>query len=122
MERDNSSDSRVTFALDFDNTYTRTPQLWDIFISEARKSGNRVFIVTYRDEELDRDYRLDALERNQLVPVFYTGGVAKKFFMQRAGFNIDVWIDDKPETLFENSPMTPDKLAEWRKMNGEKAA
>lgn len=115
-------DKRVTFALDFDNTYTRTPQLWDMFISEARKSGNRVFIVTYRDEKLDRDDRLDILEKVHLVPVFYTSGVAKRFFMQRAGLNIDVWIDDRPETIFENSPITIDGLAEWRKKNDEEAA
>lgn len=107
----------MTFALDFDGTYDQDPVLWDSFIASARRSGHRVVIVTYRNEELDPDPLLDKLRDVLLVPLYFTNGVAKKWYMKHFGVPVDVWIDNQPETLFENSSGSPSSLEEWRYKN-----
>jgi hypothetical protein len=57
------------------------------------------------------------------VEVVYTCGGAKKWWCEQfTEFqNVDVWIDDRPETVLFNSPMTIDELAEWRAENAAAA-
>lgn len=109
----------MNIALDFDSTYTADPYLWDLFIAGCRDLGHEVRIVTARDERFDRTAALVELE--QRVPVVYCRGVAKKWFMTHfgEGFSPDIWIDDRPESIFTNSEFAPDKLAEWRANRGE---
>ena len=103
----------TTIALDYDETYTADPKLWAPFLSLAKLNDVRVVIVTFRDEQLDR---ID-VTRLRDIPIYYTGGVAKEFFMLHFGEPIDVWIDDKPKTIFENSTFSPEGLAKWRENN-----
>ena len=104
----------MKIALDYDHTYTADPGFWYAVITIAQNCGHEVRIVTARDERYDRTEALVALEQH--VPVVYCRGVAKKWFMTHfgEGFNPDIWIDDKPESIFENSSFSPDKLHEWR--------
>jgi hypothetical protein len=104
----------MKIALDFDNTYSADPNFWNLFLRITKICGHEVRIVTARDERFDRTAALVELE--QRVPVVYCRGVAKKWFMTHfgEGFAVDVWIDDKPESILINSEFAPDKLAEWR--------
>lgn len=104
----------MKIGLDYDHTYTADPTLWLEFIDIAVALGHEVRIVTARDERYDRTQALVDLE--QYVPVIYCRGVAKKWFLTHFGdgFSPDIWIDDKPESIFKNSDFAPDKLLEWR--------
>lgn len=104
---------KTVIALDYDNTYTRHPEYWNTAIHLGKAHGIRYVIVTYRDERFDRTAELDLLSIT--VPVYYTRGVAKKFFMEHFGEHIDNWIDDRPETILSNSTATPDVLSDWRR-------
>jgi len=104
----------MKIALDYDNTYSLDPIFWDTFIRGCEIRGIDVRIVTARDERLDRSAPLVELEKK--ISVIYTRGVAKKWYCAHfgEGFIPDVWIDDKPESILQNSPMTPEFLVEWR--------
>jgi hypothetical protein len=80
-----------TIAVDYDNTYSDDPELFELFIKTAQSRGHIVAIVTARGE-------------SQPVPVkscevFYTDGALKSPFMREQGLEIDIWIDDWPEII-----------------------
>ena len=112
----------MKIAVDYDDTYTRDPALWEGFMRSAHDAGHEVRIVTIRDDRRDRDRVL--MRAENVWGVIYTRGVAKKFWCEHFGdgFVPDVWCDDRPETVHNNSTMTPNALALWRQANREKAA
>lgn len=101
----------MKIALDYDKTYTLDPTFWNIFIASARERGDHeVRIVTARSPTLDN---IDGKVGN--VPIIYCDGVAKKFVCTHyAKWVPDIWIDDKPENINNNSTATPEQLDEWR--------
>lgn len=84
----------MNIALDYDATYTRDPEMWNIFIANAHLSGHIVYCVTMRYSHEGDDVRA-ALE-DQVNYIFFTGRKAKKEFMYAKDIAIDVWIDDTP--------------------------
>ena len=84
----------MNIALDFDDTYTRDPELWDQFISIARSRGHDIRVVTFRKSTM-RDSALD----NIGIPVIYTEFTQKRKFTNKLGWIVDVWIDDSPEFI-----------------------
>ncbi len=106
-------------ALDYDQTYTTDPEMWDGFIAAARRRGHDIRIVTVRDERFDRTLPIIELEKS--IEVIYTRGVAKRWFCERFcdDFQPDIWIDDRPQTIHANSDFTAQQLDEWRKSRGE---
>jgi hypothetical protein len=109
----------MKIALDYDQTYSADPHLWTDFINSSRRLGHDVRIVTARDDRFDRTDPLIRVE--QFLPVIYTRGIAKKWFLTHfgQGFVPDVWIDDKPESILANSTVTQEALADWRANRGE---
>lgn len=84
----------MIIALDYDGTYTADPALWDAFILAAKASGHTVLCVTMRHPS-------EAIEMP--CEVVYTSRKAKVPFTARAGIRVNVWIDDSPHWLLENS-------------------
>jgi hypothetical protein len=112
----------MKIALDFDNTFTLDPAFWFEFIELCRVFNVEVFIVTVRDSAFDRCELLDEVAKQ--VDVYYTDGVAKKWWMTHFAMSEhrtpDIWIDDKPESVLSNSPATPEFLALWRSSGANK--
>lgn len=107
----------MKIALDYDKTYTLDKEFWDDVIYRAEKRGHEVRIVTTRSPSLDliTDDRLPC----QGFPVVYCDGVAKRFHCHffaddYKGWDPDVWIDDKPEGVDNNSTATKEILQKWR--------
>lgn len=83
----------MTIALDYDDTYTVDPDMWNEFIFLANKFGHLVVCVTLRHKH----------EPVQIpATVFYTGRQGKLEYMQKAKVKIDVWIDDCPYNILPN--------------------
>lgn len=109
----------LKIAVDYDDTYTADPELWYDFMRTAQDRGHKVFICTYRDDRYDVDAELSYLEVQ--FEIVYTRGVAKKWWCEQFGpGEVDIWIDDKPERIYENSSMPVEKLVEWREGNMQK--
>lgn len=83
----------MKIALDYDETYTADPELWDKFIASC-EGKHEVWIVTMRRPTAPIDVN---------YPVIYTSRQAKMEFCLNIGHIFDIWIDDTPEWIFTNS-------------------
>lgn len=109
----------MKIALDYDNTFNLDRDFWTEFAEMAEEWGHEVRIVTARSPTDDR------LASNRVagLPVVYCDGIAKRFFCRWFvdktatdvhGWNPDIWIDDKPESIGQNSSATEEILKNWR--------
>lgn len=88
----------MNIALDFDDTYTRDPGMWNDFIDMSKRKGHDIRIVTFRKSTMT-DPALDWLA--QKIPVIFTEYTQKRSFCNNMGWLVDVWIDDSPEFIVE---------------------
>ena len=89
----------MILSLDYDDTYTKDPEFWDIFIRMAKHKGHKVICLTMRRE----DELGDIPEKfKSEVPIFCSGRKAKALYAMSKGLLIDVWIDDSPYWLNHN--------------------
>ena len=86
----------MILALDYDNTFTRDPELWKDFVLRCRESGHKVFCVTCRRPTYENETELEEAFSGCDVLIFYTSLAPKLDYMQKRGITIDVWIDDDP--------------------------
>lgn len=105
----------MQIALDYDETYTADPIFWEAFMKLASEHGHNVYIVTLRNGVVDHSQQLSNLA--EFTPIFFTDGNPKEQYLLERGMHIDIWIDDKPESIANGSAMSPGELAEWRKNN-----
>jgi hypothetical protein len=98
----------MTISIDFDKTFAADPSLWGEFARQAKADGNTVVMVSRReDTPEDRqtvtrtlgDYA-DAFSEVLLVG----GDTLKDDAAKAAGIDVDVWVDDSPQTVREAKP------------------
>ena len=86
----------MNLALDFDETYTLDPETWNKVIQLFLTSGHKVYCVTKRYEHLSEDIK-NVLD----IPIIFAPrSVAKMQAVKSVGIKIDVWIDDKPQSIY----------------------
>jgi histidinol phosphatase-like PHP family hydrolase len=87
----------MLIALDYDKTYTADKVLWNKFIQTANEHGHKIicFTMRYPDERI--------LNMPSDIEIHYTSRKAKKVWAEQNGFLVDIWIDDRPAWLFEDS-------------------
>lgn len=87
----------MRIALDWDDTYTADPELWEYFISGAKKRGHKiVFVTCRRDTEENRE-----IIQHPTELVVFTNLAPKRDYMERLNMPVDIWIDDLPECVKE---------------------
>lgn len=94
----------MNISLDYDDTYTRDPDGWDVIIAFLRHRGHKVYVVTWRHPNTAGEIfkKLD----DKVDGIFTTGHQAKQSYMYKHCIRIDVWIDDMPSAiLFDNSTL-----------------
>lgn len=89
----------MKLAIDYDDTYTRDPELWDMFIKTCLHRGHSVYCVSARPEGHMDVVRETIGKVIGPVRCFGTGLEAKRSFMESKGHKFDVWIDDTPEAI-----------------------
>lgn len=92
----------ATFAIDYDGTISAHPELFKKFIMDIFQSGNLAVIVTMRYDDSSEHIPSHHLP-SMPVPILYTGRRAKQSFCEDAGMKIDIWVDDKPHWIFQDS-------------------
>lgn len=114
----------MTVSIDFDRTFAADPSLWGEFARKAVADGNTVVMISRRPEE-DRATVMEALGdyADAFSQVLLVGGdTLKGDAAQAAGIEVDVWVDDSPQTI--KPPMdcgcdeAPVKLGRSRKRGG----
>jgi len=86
----------MLIALDYDGTYTADPRMWRTFCTMAQSLGHSFVCVTGRavPPDFTRDPPLP-----QGMPIVCAPEGYKRNAALRAGFKVDVWIDDIPEMI-----------------------
>lgn len=68
-------------AIDFDETYTRSPALWDAFLRMAREDGHIVWCVTMRKNRQMEEVHASIGQIIGIDNCVATGGIPKRRFM-----------------------------------------
>ena len=92
----------INISVDFDDTYTRDPEMWNTFIVLAQMSGHKVYCVTARGELYPEEVTEVLESIGVLVGTencIFTDGKQKREFCLSRNININVWIDDMPEAI-----------------------
>lgn len=91
----------MIISIDYDDTFTSDKQLWSGIIDDIQAADNEVVCVSYRfDSKENRDLLKTELPDD--VFVMLTGGKAKEPHARSMGVIVDIWIDDKPETVTQD--------------------
>lgn len=90
----------MIIALDYDGTYTNDPEAWIKFIELFLTAGHEVICVTMRtpDEVTDMCSIL-----KDIIPIIPTSRASKEKFLLKFNIKPDVWIDDNPFWIYEDS-------------------
>lgn len=106
----------MKIAFDYDGTISEDLYGWASVMQMMQERGHEVFVVTFRDRKYDKNENLIFLESQ--YNVYYTGGVAKKWWCEHFGpGEVDVWVDDNPNAILNDSAYSPEQLVEWRKVD-----
>lgn len=90
----------TVFAFDFDNTISRDPEGFLKIMHTLEMRGHVCYVVTARLSTMYPD-DLNFL-KDKGYRVFFTELKAKRKYMQDQGIEIDVWVDDKPEAVYQD--------------------
>lgn len=96
----------MLIALDYDNTWTKAPELWAQLVRDFRAQGHRFICVTSRPETYANKQELST-SIGQHMAVIYCNHTAKAKVAKQRGYKPDIWIDDRPETI-------PTSARQWK--------
>jgi len=106
----------MTISIDFDRTFAADPAMWGEFARKAVADGNTVVMISRRPES-DRQVVTDTLGEyaDAFSQVLLVGGdTLKADAAQAAGIDVDVWVDDSPQTITD-APLPETKKRSRRK-------
>ncbi len=85
----------LVIAIDYDFTYTADPALWYGFIMQAQGHGHTVIRVTGRTEPPFPH----EIQFPKMVAIICAGDEEKAKAAIKAGYKVNIWIDDMPGTI-----------------------
>lgn len=93
----------LNIAIDYDDTFTADPAAIAALANLMRGYGHHVMLVSCRrNTEENVDQIMESLHQHHcMMPIYLTGLGAKRPFMEGHAVNVDIWIDDKPESVKE---------------------
>ena len=93
----------MTISIDFDETFSKDPTMWGEFATKSAADGNTVVMITRREDTPENQAIVEgALGKyaEAFTEVLLIGAAMQKADgAKAAGINVDVWIDDSPETI-----------------------
>lgn len=92
---------RLTFALDFDDTFTACPELWSDFVQKSKELGHSWYMVTARRNTEENVETINALldDWGCQMPIVFSNLGSKLDVMRDRGLKVDIWIDDSPHAI-----------------------
>jgi hypothetical protein len=107
----------VILALDYDDTFTADPILWEHFINKVKERGHSVTFVTSRGYHHSNDYNADIKQdaKRLNIDIVFCFGESKA-----AKFKADVWIDDTPLAIpTDDAVLTRASLLKFKGINAK---
>ena len=88
----------MLIALDYDGTYTADPGRWKEVIRLLQDAGHQFVCVTSRPGTPENKHLLGNAV-GKLMPIIFCNHQPKSQKCAALGYKIDVWIDDRPQTI-----------------------
>lgn len=93
----------MIFGIDFDGTFGADPELFHKFLDLIEASGrHKAVIVTARNKPsfgatgwINGQPLVEVVTKGR-IPVVYAGSNPKREAALKAGYSVDIWIDDYP--------------------------
>ena len=93
----------MIFGIDFHGTMSRDPQAFRMLANMLQSRGHTCVLVTGIED--GDEYAAEVRrEVGDLMPIVFAAGAWKRQAAERAGYKVDVWIDDNPEYVAEQDP------------------
>lgn len=89
----------MTIAFDIDGTISLDPDTFYRVIREFRMAGWTTIIVTGAEQPPEKLKRLK-IDSDDL-PIIVSAGMFKEQSARKAGYKVDVWVDDMPGVIQE---------------------
>jgi hypothetical protein len=90
-------------AFDYDGTWTRAPALFREVVEMFQVAGHTCLLVTGRMDEHGYGNEVRAAIGN-IMPVIFADKTWKREAARAAGYEVDVWVDDRPEYVALQDP------------------
>lgn len=86
----------LTISFDFDGTFAADPQAWTQVVKLLQLADHKCVLCTNRPADWG-----DAVETlvAGIMPIVFAGTDSKYNAMRKAGYKVDIWIDDMPEYI-----------------------
>lgn len=98
-----SDERKMIISIDYDDTYTKDPLLWNLFAQQAMERGHKVYCISARSEQHMDDPKMTIGRVIGVENCFGTNLRPKRASMlETHKIRVDVWIDDMPEMIVEN--------------------
>jgi len=92
----------MIISIDYDDTYTKDPETFNQVIKLFQEAGHTVICVTLRHPFQGEEVKNSI--GKVVSDVLFTSGQMKKEYAIKAGYKINVWVDDLPEMIAEMTP------------------
>ncbi len=93
----------MVFAVDYNQTYNLDPEAFREMIVNLKKRSHTCIMVTSRHDGTPEAEEVRTAIGN-LVPIVFAGDVWKDEAARAAGYNVDVWLDDRPAGIRSHRP------------------
>lgn len=95
---------KLTIGVDYDGTITADVHLLRAWMSEAVSRGHRVVVVSSRCDTVQSRQAISGHVPSG-VEVYLTNHHPKREHVTAAGVTVDIWVDDKPESIWNAGPL-----------------
>lgn len=90
----------MIYGVDYDGTWTSDPVLWRAFVQSAVARGHQVILITNRISAAPWGPEVRAaLSDVPVADIVFCGAAPKRAVARQRGWNVDVWVDDRPHTV-----------------------
>lgn len=91
----------MIIAVDYDNTYTTDPELFNKVIKLFQDAGHKVLCVSFRYDKESLEVLTSIGRVIGKTNCIFTGRQLKRPVVEALGYQVDIWIDDMPEIIGE---------------------
>ncbi len=94
----------MIIAMDFDDTFTADPRTWAAVIQVLKAGGHQVILVTGRPGSKTNTDLVKQTVGDLFDDLVFAGHQWKQDVAAKAGYPVDIWIDDHPQSIAWQDP------------------
>ena len=93
--------NNLLVAIDYDDTWTRQTKIWKQLVANIKRQGGSCICVTSRHKDTNDGELTNSIGKH--MTILYAKGKPKEKVAKEKGYSVDIWIDNKPETINKGS-------------------